>query len=130
MHPSSRDSRVLLLAVLVFAVLCVGGASAPAQDAPAEAAGHRRASSPTCGASQSSLSATIAEQNTAIDSMIGEVSALRQRQAAVEAELAEKQAELSRATAELARNGVTCSGCALSCSRALGVLRAAAGRDL
>ena len=63
-----------------------------------------RTSSPSCRAtqgklahvqaSQSSLSATIAEQNAAIDSMIGEVSALRQRQAAVEAELAAKQAEL------------------------------------
>ena len=47
------------------------------------------------------MSATIAEQNAAIDSMIGEVSVLRQRQAAIEAELAEKQAELERASAEL-----------------------------
>ena len=44
--------------------------------------------------SQSSLAETIAEQNAAIDSMIGEVSALRQKQAAVEAELAEKEEEL------------------------------------
>ena len=33
---------------------------------------------------QSSLAETIAEQNAAIDSMIGEVSDLRQKQAAVE----------------------------------------------
>jgi peptidoglycan hydrolase CwlO-like protein len=51
---------------------------------------------------QSALSATIAEQNHAIDSMIGEVSALRQKQAAVEGELSAKQAELDAATAKLA----------------------------
>ncbi len=52
--------------------------------------------------SQSALAETIAEQNHAIDSMIGEVSDLRQRQAAVEDELAAKQAELDRASAKLA----------------------------
>ena len=45
-----------------------------------------------CAQSQSALAETIAEQNAAIDTMIGEVSALRQKQAAVEAELAEKEA--------------------------------------
>ena len=51
--------------------------------------------------SERSLSATIAEQNAAIDSMLGEVSVLRQRQAALESELADKQAELERASAKL-----------------------------
>jgi septal ring factor EnvC (AmiA/AmiB activator) len=52
--------------------------------------------------SQSSdLTATIAEQNRAIDAKLGEVSALRRQQQAVEAELAEKEAELKRATAAL-----------------------------
>lgn len=49
----------------------------------------------------SDLTATIAEQNRAIDAKLGEVSALRQEQEAVEAELAEKEAELKRATAAL-----------------------------
>jgi septal ring factor EnvC (AmiA/AmiB activator) len=47
------------------------------------------------------LAASIAEQNRAIDAKLGEVSALRQEQEAVEAELAEKEAELKRATAAL-----------------------------
>jgi len=49
----------------------------------------------------SDLTATIAEQNRAIDAKLGEVSALRQEQEAVEAELAEKEAQLKRATAAL-----------------------------
>lgn len=52
-------------------------------------------------AEQSDLAASIAEQNRAIDAKLGEVSALRQEQEAVEAELAEKQAELDRATEAL-----------------------------
>ena len=52
-------------------------------------------------ACQNSLSSTIAEQNAAINSMIGEVSELRQRQAEVQAQLAAKQSELEKATAEL-----------------------------
>jgi septal ring factor EnvC (AmiA/AmiB activator) len=52
-------------------------------------------------AQESDLAATIAEQNQAIDSMLGEVSSLRQEQEAVEAELVAKQAELDRATAAL-----------------------------
>ena len=49
----------------------------------------------------SDLTATIAEQNRAIDAKLGEVSALRQEQEAVEAELAEKEAQLERATKAL-----------------------------
>ena len=81
--PPSRDQgALLLLAALLLAALCVlrgsREASAPAQDlqekldATQGKLGHVRES-------QSSLAATIAEQNTAIDSMIGEVSALRQQ---------------------------------------------------
>ncbi len=122
MRPSSRDSRVLLLAVLVFAALCVGGASSPAQTLQQKLQSTEGKLSHV-RANQSSLSATIAEQNTAIDSMIGEVSALRQRQAAVEAELAQKQAELSRATAELKRERRHLQRVRAQLNRALGVLR-------
>ncbi len=52
-------------------------------------------------ADQSSLAATIAAQNKAIDTMIGEVSVLRQELAAVQARLAAKQEQLERATAAL-----------------------------
>ncbi len=49
----------------------------------------------------SDLTATIAEQNRAIDAKLGEVSSLRQEQEAVEAELAEEEAQLERATKAL-----------------------------
>ena len=98
-----HSRRLLLPAALLFAALCVlaaGGASAPAKtlqekfDATQGKLSHVREN-------ESDLTATIAEQNRAIDSMIGEVSALRQRQAAVEAELGEKQGELDAATEKL-----------------------------
>ena len=56
--------------------------------------------------------------------MIGEVSALRQQQAAVEAELAEKQGELEAATAEAGKpKSATWTRSGPACNRALGVLR-------
>lgn len=73
--------------------------------------------------SQSSLSATIAEQNRQIDSMIGEVSRLRQRQEALEAELAAKQEELERATAQLAAEKRRLARVRARLERALSVLR-------
>ena len=54
-------------------------------------------------ASQSALADKIAAENAEIDSMIGEVSALRQKQAAVEAQLAAKEEELEAATVALAK---------------------------
>jgi len=71
----------------------------------------------------SSLAATIAEQNKAIDSMIGEVSALRQKQAAVEAELEEKQAELEAATAALEKEEAHLEVVREKLQRAIGTLR-------
>jgi peptidoglycan hydrolase CwlO-like protein len=71
----------------------------------------------------SALAATIAEQNRAIDSMIGEVSELRRKQAAVEAELAEKQAELEAATAALKKEEAHLEVVRSKLQRALGVLR-------
>ncbi|HEU4944926.1 MAG TPA: hypothetical protein VFT10_07155 [Solirubrobacterales bacterium] len=113
--------RLLLPAVLLFAVLCVA-ASAPAetleeklQDTQGKLSDVRE--------SQSSLAATIAEQNRAIDSMIGEVSALRQKQAAVEAELSAKQAELDAATAELEADKRHLARVRARLQRALDVLR-------
>lgn len=73
--------------------------------------------------SQSALSATIAEQNRAIDSMLGEVSVLRQRQQAAEAELAAKQAQLDEATAELAAEKRRLARIRARLRRALSVLR-------
>ncbi|HEX5762881.1 MAG TPA: hypothetical protein VFY04_07155 [Solirubrobacterales bacterium] len=73
--------------------------------------------------SQSAISTTIEEQNRAIDTMLGEVSALRQRQQAAEAELTAKQAELDEATAELEAEERRLARIRARLQRALGVLR-------
>jgi peptidoglycan hydrolase CwlO-like protein len=91
--------RLLLPAALLFALLCAA-ASAPAETLE-EKLHETQGKLGDVRESQSAVAATIAEQNRAIDSMIGEVSALRQRQAALEAELNAKQAELDEATAKL-----------------------------
>jgi peptidoglycan hydrolase CwlO-like protein len=123
--PDVTRRAPLLAAALLLAALCLlalGSASAPARSLQErlEATEGRLAH---VRGSQSTLSATIAEQNRAIDSMIGEVSALRQRQAAVEAELAAKQAELDRATAELAADRHRLALVRARLQRALEVLR-------
>jgi peptidoglycan hydrolase CwlO-like protein len=96
--------RALIFVALLLAALCaVAGswaASAPAQT-PQEKLEATRDKLEGVRSHQEALAETIAEQNRAIDSMIGEVSALRQKQAAAAAELAEKQSELDRATAAL-----------------------------
>ena len=71
---------------------------------------------------QSSLAETIAAQNRAIDSMIGEVSTLRQELAAVEAELAAKQEQLDRATAALEQEREHLEEVRAQLRRTLGVL--------
>jgi peptidoglycan hydrolase CwlO-like protein len=71
----------------------------------------------------SALTETIAEQNRAIDSMLGEVSELRRKQAAVEAELEEKEAELDRATAALEAEEEHLEVVRGKLQRAIGVLR-------
>jgi septal ring factor EnvC (AmiA/AmiB activator) len=100
MRASSAPSRWLLLpATLLLLALCLV-ASAGAQtlrekydDAQGELSDVRE--------SQSALADTIAEQNRAVDSLLGEVSRLRQEQEGLESELEEKQGALDRATAEL-----------------------------
>jgi len=122
-HPAKR--RALLLAALILGALC---ALAIAWEGSAPAATPQEKLEATQGKldhvreSQSALAATIAEQNRAIDSMIGEVSALRQKQAAVEAELAEKQAELEAATKALEKEEAHLEEVRAQLHRALGVL--------
>ncbi len=113
--------RLLLPAALLLALLCVV-ASAPAetleeklQDTQGKLSDVRE--------NQSALAATIAEQNKAIDSMLGEVSALRQKQAAAEAELAAKQDELDAATAKLEADKRHLAQVRARLQRALEVLR-------
>ena len=101
---SAARRRALIFAVLLLAGLCAL-ASSWAGSAPAETPQERleatRDKLEGVREDSSALAETIAEQNRAIDSKLGEVSALRQEQEAIEAELAEKQAELDRATAAL-----------------------------
>lgn len=95
--------RALFVATLVLVAVCalaLSVASAPAET-PQEELETTQGKLDDVHQEQSEVAASLAEQNRAIDAMIGEVSALRQRQAALEAELEAKQAELDRATAAL-----------------------------
>jgi peptidoglycan hydrolase CwlO-like protein len=113
--------RLLLFASLLLAALCVAaGASAQTLQ---EKLGDAQGKLDRVRDSQSELSATIAEQNRAIDTMLGEVSALRQRQEAAEQALAAKQAELDEATAELEAEERRLARIRARLERALGVLR-------
>jgi septal ring factor EnvC (AmiA/AmiB activator) len=122
MRARPRSPRWLLLpAALLLLVLCLV-ASAPAEtlreklDATQGKLSHVRES-------ESSLSASIAEQNRAIDSMLGEVSRLRQQQLALESELEDKQAELDSATAKLEAEQHRLALIRARLQRALDVLR-------
>jgi peptidoglycan hydrolase CwlO-like protein len=124
-HPGAPKRRALLFAALMLATLCVlvlSTASAPAET-PQEKLDATQGKLDHVRESQGSLAETIAAQNAAIDSMIGEVSALRQKQAAVEAELAEKQRELAAATAALEQEEAHLERVREQLGRALGVLR-------
>jgi peptidoglycan hydrolase CwlO-like protein len=73
--------------------------------------------------SQSALADSIAAENAEIDSMIGEVSALRQKQAAVEAQLVAKEEELAAATKALEGEREHMVEVRGQLTKALGVLR-------
>jgi peptidoglycan hydrolase CwlO-like protein len=112
---------LLLFASILLAALCVAaGASA---ETLREKLRDTQGQLDRVRDSQSALSATIADQNRAIDTMLGEVSALRQRQQAAEAELAAKQAELDEATEKLEAEQRRLARIRARLRRALGVLR-------
>lgn len=119
--PRGNSWWLLLPAALLLALLCVA-ASAPAETLE-QKLHQTQGKLSKVRESQSAVAATIAEQNHAIDSMIGEVSALRQRQAAVEAELSAKQDELDRATARLEADKRHLARVRARLQRALDVLR-------
>jgi peptidoglycan hydrolase CwlO-like protein len=123
---SAAKRRALIFAALLLAGLCLlassWAGSAPAQT-PQEKLEATRDKLEGVREDSSALAATIAEQNQAIDSMIGEVSELRRKQAAVEAELQEKQAELEAATAALEKEEAHLEEVREKLQRAIGVLR-------
>jgi septal ring factor EnvC (AmiA/AmiB activator) len=119
--PAVAPRWLLFVAAMLFVALCLV-ASAGAEtlreefDSAQQKLSHVRES-------QSALSATIEEQNRAIDTMLGEVSRLRRQQEALEGELAEKQGRLDRATAELEAEQDRLERIRKRLQRALGVLR-------
>ncbi|HET8566762.1 MAG TPA: hypothetical protein VFL77_09855 [Solirubrobacterales bacterium] len=123
---STVRRRALIFAALLLAGLCAlagsWAGSAPAET-PQEKLEATRDKLEGVREDSSALAATIAEQNKAIDSMIGEVSELRRKQAAVEAELEEKQAQLEAATAALEAEEAHLQKVRDQLQRALGVLR-------
>jgi peptidoglycan hydrolase CwlO-like protein len=125
-HAGAIKRRPLLFAALLLAALSVLAisleASAPAET-PQEKLEATRDKLEGVRANQSSLAATIAEQNAAIDSMIGEVSTLRQKRVVVEAELSEKQTELEQATRALEAEEDHLEEVRHQLTRALGLLR-------
>ncbi len=125
-NPGAIRRRVLLFAALLLAALSVLAVSlagsAPAQT-PQEKLESTRDKLEGVQVNSAALAETIAEQNAAIDSMIGEVSALRQKRAVVEAELAAKQAELDAATKALEAERKHLEEVRAQLARALGVLR-------
>jgi len=122
---SAVRRRALIFAVLLLAGLCAlagsWAGSAPAET-PQEKLEATRDKLEGVREDSSALAETIAEQNRAIDSKLGEVSALRQEQEAIEAELAEKQAELDRATEALEAEEAHLERVRAKLQRALGLL--------
>ncbi len=101
---SAHRRRALSLAAVMVAALCLG-ALLLSPTAPAASLQEKRDSTQSklneVKESQSALADTIAAENAEINSMIGEVSALRQKQEAVEAQLVAKEEELEAATKAL-----------------------------
>lgn len=112
---------LLAPATLLLAVLCLV-ASAPAQTLR-EQLDETQGKLDRVRESESALSSSIEAQNRAIDTMLGEVSRLRQEQRAAEAALASKQAELDRASARLAAERERLREVRARLHRALEVLR-------
>jgi peptidoglycan hydrolase CwlO-like protein len=124
-HLSATRRLSLLLAAVLLAALCamtLAEGSAPAKDLQSELQ-DTQGKLEHVHESQSAVAASLAEENSAIDSMIGEVSSLRRRQAAVEAELAAKEGELEAATAELEKEKRHLEAVRAQLTRALSVLR-------
>lgn len=114
-------AALLVAALSVFAALYDAGSAAAAT--PKEELQETRDELEGVRGRSESLAATIAEQNRAIDTMIGEVSTLRREQAAVEQQLGEAEAKLAAATEALERERDHLEAVRDRLERALAVLR-------
>ncbi|MBS1886361.1 MAG: hypothetical protein JSU06_04150 [Actinobacteria bacterium] len=118
--------RALGFGTVLVAALCVL-ALALSATAPAASLQEKRDSAQSklneVKANQSALANTIAAENAEINAMIGEVSTLRQKQEAVEAQLAAKEEELEAATKALRHERQHLVEVRKQLTRALGLLR-------
>ena len=126
-HAGATRRRALLVAALLVAAFTVFVALLDAGSAPAatprEELQETRDQLEGVRGQSSELAATIAEQNTAIDTMIGEVSSLRREQAAVQEQLLAAEAKLAAATEALEEERAHLEVMRERLERALGVLR-------
>jgi septal ring factor EnvC (AmiA/AmiB activator) len=124
--PHARRRRALSFAAILLAALCTLALLLDGR-APAASLVEKRDSAQSklneVKASQEELAATIAAENREIDTMIGEVSNLRQEQEAVEAQLAAKETELEEATTALRKEREHLVEVRAQLNRSLGVLR-------
>jgi peptidoglycan hydrolase CwlO-like protein len=111
---------VLLAALCVLALMLSSTAPAASLEEKRDAA---QSKLNEVEANTSALADTIAAENAEIDTMIGEVSALRQEQEVVEAQLAAKEEELEAATAALSAEREHLVEVRHQLTRALGSLR-------
>jgi peptidoglycan hydrolase CwlO-like protein len=118
--------RALSFAAVLVVALC-GLALLLSSTAPAASLEEKRDSTQSklneVEASSSALAEQIAAQNAEIDSMIGEVSALRQEEAAIQAQLVAKEEELEAATVALEKEEEHLVEVRGQLNRALGALR-------
>jgi peptidoglycan hydrolase CwlO-like protein len=118
--------RALSFGAVLLAALCVV-ALMLSSTAPAASLEEKRDATQSklneVEANAGALADTIAAENAEIDTMIGEVSALRQQQEAVEAQLAAKEEELEAATKALRDEREHLVEVRRQLTRALGALR-------
>jgi peptidoglycan hydrolase CwlO-like protein len=118
--------RALSFGAVLLAALCVV-ALMLSSTAPAASLEEKRDATQSklneVEANTGALADTIAAENAEIDTMIGEVSALRQQQEAVEAQLAAKEEELEAATKALRDEREHLVEVRAQLTRALGALR-------
>ena len=117
-HTKSRPSIRRLAVAAIALVACLAGAlaSGPSSSAQSEQLDAVRFQ-------QDRVRSQLADQNAAVDALIGQVSALREREDRVSAELAEQEAELATARSELAEARAALAETNRRLKDALGALR-------
>jgi septal ring factor EnvC (AmiA/AmiB activator) len=118
-----RALPLIALLVAALAVLTASWAATALAATPQQELRSTRDKLEGVRESTSELAATIAEQNQAIDSMIGEVSTLRREQSAVQEELGAAEGRLDAATKALEAEQEHLQQVRAQCKRALAALQ-------